>query len=155
MRTTNGRMAGKTAGSATTKGYIQVEIEGVAFKAHRVVFAMAYGKWPDEDIDHINGDPTDNRPINLREATGQENMANKGVYARNISGEPNISHRPQTYLKKRWHVQIVASGVKHQAYFETQEAARSWRDAKRIELGFHPNHGQRPGYGKSKQGISS
>lgn len=145
-RTTNGRSAGKVAGSPSSKGYLQVEINGVSFKAHRIVFALVSGGWPAGEIDHINGNPQDNRPLNLRQVEGFENMANKGMYARNRTGEPNISYRAEPHLHARWHVQIVAKGVKHQAYFRSLDDAKQWRDAKRIELGFHPNHGRRPGY---------
>lgn len=149
-RTTNGRSAGRIAGAKCKKGYLQVEVAGVAFKVHRVVYAMATGSWPNGEIDHINGDPEDNRPENLRDVSGCDNMKNKGVYKRNASGHPNISLRPEEHLKKRWHVQIVFSGIKYQAYFGTLAEAKQWRDRKRGELGFHPNHGQRPGYSKSK-----
>lgn len=45
--------------------------------AHRVAWAIYYGAWPTKKIDHINGDRTDNRIANLREATDQENAANR------------------------------------------------------------------------------
>jgi hypothetical protein len=105
-RTTNGRSAGRVAGSVSGKGYLCVEIEGVSYKAHRIVVALETDAWPDGETDHINGDPSDNRIDNLRVVTVVGNMSNKGIYTRNVSDEPNISQRPQTYLKNdgmfRW-----------------------------------------------------
>lgn len=154
-RTTNGRSAGRVAGSrvCSEKGYRQVEIDGVSYKVHRIIFALANGKWPDGEIDHINGDPTDNSVRNMRDVSGTDNMLNKGIYRRNETGEPNISLRRETYLEKRWHVQMVSRGVKHQAYFATLDEARIWRDAMRVSLGFHLNHGKRPGYSRRKVAV--
>lgn len=45
--------------------------------AHRVAWAMYYGEWPKHQIDHINGDRTDNRIENLRSVTCAENAKNQ------------------------------------------------------------------------------
>ena len=43
---------------------------------HRAVFAFCHGRWPTQQIDHINGCKTDNRIENLREVNNQENHLN-------------------------------------------------------------------------------
>ena len=43
---------------------------------HRLVWALVYGKFP-KQIDHINGNPKDNRVENLREVTPSENDMNR------------------------------------------------------------------------------
>lgn len=48
----------------------------IALSAHRVVFALVHGRWPENEVDHINRDRTDNRPCNLRDVTHSENMLN-------------------------------------------------------------------------------
>lgn len=46
--------------------------------AHRLAFFLTYGRWAAQ-IDHANGDKTDNRLCNLRECTGSQNSTNRGT----------------------------------------------------------------------------
>ena len=74
----NSRFAGKEALIANKgEGYRRGRILDMDHLAHRVVFAIANGRWPDADVDHRDGDPGNNRPGNLREATKPENMRNR------------------------------------------------------------------------------
>lgn len=66
--------------SITSNGYLAGTFCGVAIKAHRAAWAIHYGVWPDHNIDHVNGDRSDNRIENLRVATSAENAQNKGKY---------------------------------------------------------------------------
>jgi hypothetical protein len=66
----NSRWAGKPAGHADTDGYLQI---GLRFNGrdrlvmvHRIIWALAIGAWPEDEIDHLNGILIDNRLINLR-----------------------------------------------------------------------------------------
>lgn len=68
--------AGRRVGSKQAKHYRSISINGVHVQEHRVVFAMHYGYWPEDQVDHINGDPLDNRPCNLRAATHAQNVHN-------------------------------------------------------------------------------
>lgn len=72
----NKRCAGKPAGYTNKLGYIQVGIGPVLFLAHRIVWKMTHGTEPPE-LDHINNNPSDNRPANLREASRSENTINR------------------------------------------------------------------------------
>jgi hypothetical protein len=47
------------------------------YKAHRLAWAFVHGGFPDQHIDHINGDPSDNRLCNLRVADRSLNMQNQ------------------------------------------------------------------------------
>lgn len=77
----NGRLAGKEALSALNRdGYKIGLIFRRNYQAHRVAFALHYGRWPGGQIDHVNGDKDDNRPENLREATRSQNMRNRPGY---------------------------------------------------------------------------
>lgn len=64
----NARFAGKPAGSKNKEGYICLRIKPKSYKAHRLIWQMLYGIWPDY-IDHINRIEDDNRLINLRDVS--------------------------------------------------------------------------------------
>lgn len=72
----NRKFAGKTAGGLDHDGYILVSFKGTRIKAHRAIWAICNGEWPDGEIDHINGNPADNRLDNLRVVTRAQNCQN-------------------------------------------------------------------------------
>lgn len=51
--------------------------------AHRLAWAIHHDKWPENEIDHINGDKRDIRIANLRDVTPKENMASHFRLRRN------------------------------------------------------------------------
>lgn len=67
---------GEVAGSLHYKGYVIIELYGVPYFAHRLAWFYVTGKWPKNQIDHINRERADNRFANLREATHGQNRAN-------------------------------------------------------------------------------
>ena len=74
----NSRFNNKTAlNGIGNHGYRCGQIFGRSYLAHRVIWALQTEAWPAEEIDHINGDPLDNRWGNLRAATKTENMRNR------------------------------------------------------------------------------
>ena len=78
--------------------------------------------------DHVNRNGLDNRRINLRAATGTQNIANQGLSRRNTSGYKGVSwHRPAGL----WTVNIRVEGrVTHLGYFEDPvEGARAYNAA--------------------------
>lgn len=68
--------AGQLAGSEF-EGYRRIKLYGHNVLAHRAAFALANDRWPVSDVDHINGNKTDNRPSNLREVTNRQNHQNR------------------------------------------------------------------------------
>lgn len=74
----NAKYAGKDAfTSIDTNGYVQGRVGGKKYYAHRVIWALHYGRWPEGQIDHINGNRADNRIANLRLASPSQNGANR------------------------------------------------------------------------------
>ena len=55
----------------------RIRVRGVRYAAHRLAFFYVNGRWPTCEIDHINGDAMDNRIVNLREVSREQNEQNK------------------------------------------------------------------------------
>lgn len=85
-----GEIAGQTP---NTKGYRQIKLDAVKYKAHRLAWFYVYKRWPADQIDHINEDKSDNRICNLREAAQWQNRANTGACKVNTSGFKCVSFR--------------------------------------------------------------
>ena len=68
-------------GRVNRKNYLRVSIYINGRKRDvfysRAVWALCYEQWPEDEIDHLNGDRHDNRIENLRECTSSENSLNK------------------------------------------------------------------------------
>lgn len=140
----NSVYAGKLAGSVdSTHGYrrISVQMNGVTrrIQAHRLAFFMTHGKIPQDAIDHINGDRTDNRAENLREATTVTNGKNRCKSVRNTSGFTGVYFSKDT---NKWRAYVVVSSKnKWLGYYSTaEEAAQISRDA-RTAMGYTARHG--------------
>lgn len=136
----NTRFAGKEAFTAVNRGGYRVGIvAGQAYAAHRVAWALHYGGWPDGEIDHINGDRTDNRISNLRDVSCAVNQRNKGIRKDNASGVSGVHwHKPT----QKWHVRIGVSGkMQHVGYFESYKDAIAARAAANKMYGYTERHG--------------
>lgn len=71
------RYCGKPAGAVScADGYVSVPIDGRHYKGHRLAWLLFFGCWPDDLLDHLNGQRQDNRISNLREATPTLNAQN-------------------------------------------------------------------------------
>jgi hypothetical protein len=71
-------VAGSKAGSRQPNGYWRIGIDRVYYNLHRVIWMYHNGEIPDGmHIDHLNGNPSDNRVENLRLCTPQQNEWNK------------------------------------------------------------------------------
>lgn len=116
-----------------TNGYARVHVDGTTHAAHRLAWLYMHGRWPDGDIDHINGDRLDNRATNLREVTRAENMQNeRKARCNNKSGLLGVSPHGRS-----WRAQITVGGVcKKLGSYETPEQAHAVYLAAKREL--HP-----------------
>lgn len=82
---------GAIVGCANSAGYLRVMIDQRSYLLHRLAWLYVHGVWPAVNIDHINGNPLDNRIENLRECTQAENVGNSRMQRRNTSGIKGVS----------------------------------------------------------------
>jgi len=135
----NARYAGKAAGATDAHGYLHVSIFKHLMKAHRVAWAIHYGRWPDGQVDHLDHDRANNRIANLREATEAENSRNRAAPAKGESRVLGVNYHKRD---RKWRAYIKVDGkTTHLGYFDSMEAAIAARRDAEAEKGFHPNHG--------------
>lgn len=94
LRWANGPNAGSVAGYLDDKGYRRVNLNGKLKYAHRIIYKIMTGNWPDI-IDHIDCDPNNNKWNNLKSVTIGVNNTNK-KYGRPVCGvyeRPNGTFR--------------------------------------------------------------
>lgn len=113
----NGRYAGKVAGNVQ-RGAVCLILSGGHLKAHRVVWKMVYGEDPPHEIDHADGDGTNNRLSNLRAATHRQNMINIRGWA--SSGHKGVSLHKRSGL---WRARVKADGKEICRYCKTPDEA--------------------------------
>jgi hypothetical protein len=112
-------------------GYIRIHTNGRQYGAHRLAWLYVHGVEPEHQIDHINGNPSDNRIVNLRQATQMENAQNiRKPQKNNSHGNLGVTYDPK---KKLWRTRISINGTrKYIGKFKTQEqAAQAYLEAKR------------------------
>lgn len=135
------RYAGKPALANEKKGYLSGCIAGHFVLAHRAAWAMHFNAWPSGEIDHINGDRTDNRIKNLRNVSPRENNRNRATPRTNTSGIMGVARDPEN--KSKWRASICDRGcTRIIGRFYCLGLAIKARKQREKELGFHENHGR-------------
>lgn len=132
---------GDVAGSKSKSGYIVIGINKERYYAHRLIWLYIYGKFPKDQIDHINGDPSDNNIFNLRSTSQAENTKNRMISSNNTSGVMGVSWMPKA---KKYQAYIDAFGKRKNlgSYSSLNEAAKVRAEAE-VKYKFHPNHGRK------------
>lgn len=131
IRTVNGieRIAG-TPINHSENAYLVVSVRNKCYLAHRIAFFLMTGRWPQNDIDHINGIRSDNRWRNLRAATRAQNLWNRKA-GHNKSGFKGVSIHRDINRKKRFGASITTHyKTLFLGWFATaEEAANAYRTA--------------------------
>ena len=147
----NAKFSGKVAGGEITPQVITYRTIGIhcrTYQAHRLAWLYVYGKWPDEMIDHINGDGTDNRIANLRDVDRSTNGRNARRPKDNKSGVVGVHWKKSM---GRWAACISTGGTqKNLGYFPSLFDAAAARKSAELRLGYHPNHGANRDAGQLK-----
>lgn len=124
--------AGMVAGSIDKHGYININVDGVKYKAHRLAWLMMHGVWPNGEIDHDNRVRSDNRIKNLKDVTSEQNKWNTKLHNHNTSGEKGVSWDNQ---RKQWRASItVRNKFKHLGFFDDVTKAKEARSVAESEF---------------------
>ena len=132
------RMFGKVAGTLHPRGYIHIIINGVLFKAHRLIWFYHYKEWPKHTIDHINRIKTDNRIENLRDLSMVDNFEN--VIKANKNNSTGLRGVSKVKCNK-FRAVIIKNKIKyHIGHFDSpEEAHNAYLNYKKI---LHPLYEQ-------------
>ncbi len=137
--TTNCVKTGEITGKANSHGYQRIQVDGVLYGLHRIVWRYFYGEIPTE-IDHIDGNRSNNKIKNLRNVTHKENGKNLCISKANKSGVTGV------HFSKRdgkWLANIMAGGKTiHLGVYKNKSDAIAARKEGEAKHGFHENHGR-------------
>jgi hypothetical protein len=121
-----GDVAGCVAKQHDGREYRRIRVRGHLHRAHRLAWLYAYGEWPNEEIDHINGDGLDNRLSNLRIATSSQNSCNTRLKSDNTSGIKGVFPHGE-----KWRARIKVGGrlLCLGIFTDKEDAAEAYRQA--------------------------
>jgi hypothetical protein len=115
------RSSGVVAGSTNTAGHIQINVGRQLFVAHRLAWLFVHGEWPTNDLDHINGNKSDNRMTNLRLAAPFQNCRNRKMQCTSKTGFKGVGK-----IGSRFRARIKVNGREiHLGLFKTAEEAHA------------------------------
>ena len=125
----------RTKGSINLAGYLTIRIGDTAHYCHRLAWLYVHGSWPSGEIDHVDGDRSNNRISNLRDATRSVNNQNrKRAQRRSDSGVLGVFKD-----KKKWNAKITIDGSTYNLgnYSTKDDAYAAYLGAKRL---LHPGN---------------
>lgn len=137
----SGKYVGQVAGTKNKLGYCRIYIVGHFFRflAHRLAWLYMTGEWPSKYIDHIDGNPENNKWNNLRQVSSSQNSLNSRVNTKNKSGIKGVSFMKQI---KKWKAKVQINKVVFVlGYFDNlddaAEAVRAGRERLHGEFAHH------------------
>ena len=136
-RPKGGHKAGVDIITENNRGYIYLNINRKKLEVHRLAWLYVYGELPVCQIDHIDGNPINNRIDNLRAVTRSENQKNRCLQKNNTSGILGVCWNK---ANSKWQ---VSCGKKYIGCFVEIWDAICARKSGDYKHGFHINHGNR------------
>lgn len=128
-RTTIGRrIKDRQVGYIDCDGYWSFGFRGGKYKLHRAIWFYMTGSWENGLIDHRDTDPTNNKWVNLRLATFQQNNANRRQSS-------STGYKGVFRIKDKYRASIGFNNVVYNlGHYDSAEEASSVYKAKAIEL---------------------
>lgn len=119
--------------------YKDISINKKRYKSHRLVWLYLYGVFPTMMIDHIDGNPLNNKADNLRLATSSKNNWNRKLNTNSSTGVKGV----RIHKNGNYEARIMCNKISYYlGVFDTIEDASLAIESKREELhGEFTNHG--------------
>lgn len=112
---------GKAVRAGIRDGYKIIRIDGRTYNASRLAWLYMTGKFPEEQVDHIDRDRSNDRWCNLREASRSENKANCAKRSDSTSPYKGVSWMPR---QRKWQATVTKDGRRNYlGYFKTAHEA--------------------------------
>ena len=135
FNTWNTRYAGAEAGAVCNGKYLYINVLGSNILAHRIIWMMIHGEWPNGVIDHINGKKRDNRIENLRDVSGRINSENRQTAQPSKKSELPLG----VFITKRARKPKFRANIRHEGrqkylgcYDTPEKAHAAYLQAKRL-----------------------
>jgi len=120
------------------RGDVVVNVRYKKYYAHRIIFMLEGIDPTGLQVDHKDGNPSNNRRDNLRLVSNHENQKNRAVPKNNKTGVMGVYK-----VGEKWLASIRVNGrTIHIGTYTSQELAFEARKEAEIKYGFHRNHGR-------------
>jgi hypothetical protein len=129
LKTVGSRISGTSFGCRTKLGYIKFKLDNYQTYGHRLAFLYMTGSMPKE-IDHIDGNPSNNAWSNLREVTRGQNQFNRSLHKDSTSLVKGLSYKEQSQC---WCAAITIEG---KVYSKTLAASKDCIITKSVLTGW-------------------
>ena len=136
----NSRFSNKEVGCLNSHGYRKTKFLNKLVSVHRLIWLMEYGEYPNDQLDHINGNRDDNRIENLRISNPLINMQNRKQNENCKSGCSGVYFNKREN-KWRAHIKSNKKNIHLGYYIDLNDAVNARKQAE-IKYGFHENHGR-------------
>lgn len=119
IKSAGGKMKDSKAGFSHNSGYLALKISGLTYLTHRVIFLLHHGYMP-AIVDHIDGNPLNNKIENLRECTISQNGHNRKLNKNSSHGVKGV----RLTTSGKWQVRLsIDKKMKQFGSFEDLELA--------------------------------
>ena len=109
--------ANTTVGTVNRDNYWQFRLNGIIYKNHRVIACLFEYDVNSHEVDHIDGNRSNNKISNLRCVTPSDNQKNKKKHKNNTSGTLGVTqmqiHQKSGKVDSYWQAQWVDAEGKH------------------------------------------
>jgi hypothetical protein len=120
---------GSVAGFKHRTGYWFIKIDRKEYPTHRLAWLVVHGLWPRYEIDHIDGNPSNNAIANLRDVPHRTNVENRRTAnSRSKSGFLGVRQEGSRFV-----AYIGSHGRQYQigSFSTPEEAHAAYVDVKR------------------------